>query len=83
MNRGIKLRKVFILGGTLLLMQTALAQNSHRVRSLGPLPLEAGQNLNILLPAPYDCFVLRVSGGSLPEFLLLDGDTLRADPHAP
>jgi hypothetical protein len=83
MNRGIKLRKVFILGGTLLLMHTSLAQNSHRVRSLGPLPLEAGQNLNILLPAPYDCFVLRVSGGSLPEFLLLDGDTLRSDPHAP
>ncbi|MBU6325301.1 MAG: N-acetylmuramoyl-L-alanine amidase [Bacteroidetes bacterium] len=68
---------------SLPLIPAAQAQNSHRIQKTGPLPLDAFQPVDILLPAPYDCFVLRVNGDVLPEFLLLDGDTLRPDPHAP
>ncbi len=83
MNSKHKLRIGFSFLCSLLLLPSGEAQNSHRIQKMGPLPLEALQPVDILLPEPYDCFVLRVNGNTLPGFLLLDGDTLRPDPHAP
>lgn len=67
----------------LLMLPQVHAQQESRVRSIGPVPLDAGQDLSIQVPEPFDCFVLRVQGPTSPAFLLMDGDTLLPDPHAP
>lgn len=81
MNRKQQFRLFSI---TLLLSmatQQLFSQSAARVWKQAPRQLEAGETLNITLPQPYDCFVVRLrSTPSLP-YILLNGDTLRSDPH--
>jgi hypothetical protein len=80
MNRKAKLSSWLCC---LLMLPQIQAQQESRVRSIGPVPLDANQELNIVVPGPFDCFVLRVQGPTLPAYLMVDGDTLLPDPHAP